>query len=75
MFTYEANFNLSRYVNSQNNRYWNTEDPHALIQLPFTTETQAYGVRLVQTVSLDRYFMKELLMMKYRVMKYSTIFR
>jgi hypothetical protein len=33
-FTDEANFNLSGYVNSQNNRYLSSENPHALIQLP-----------------------------------------
>jgi hypothetical protein len=33
-FTDEINFNLSRYVNSQNNRYWGSENPHALIHLP-----------------------------------------
>jgi hypothetical protein len=33
-FTDETNFNLSGYVNSQNNRYWISEKPHALIQLP-----------------------------------------
>jgi hypothetical protein len=32
-FTDEANFNLSGYVNSQN-KYWSSENPHALIQLP-----------------------------------------
>jgi hypothetical protein len=33
-FTDEDNFNLSEYVNSQNNRYFSSENPHALIQLP-----------------------------------------
>jgi hypothetical protein len=33
-FTDEANFKLSGYVNSQNNRYRSSENPHALIQLP-----------------------------------------
>jgi hypothetical protein len=33
IFTDEANFNLLGYVNSQNNRYWGSENPHALIQL------------------------------------------
>jgi hypothetical protein len=32
-FTNEANFNLLGYVNSQNNRYWSSEN-HVLIQLP-----------------------------------------
>jgi hypothetical protein len=34
LFADEANFNFSRYFNSQNNGYWNSENPHALIQLP-----------------------------------------
>jgi hypothetical protein len=29
----EANFNLLRYVNSQNISYWSSENPHARIQL------------------------------------------
>jgi hypothetical protein len=34
-FTDEANFNLSAYVNLQNNSYWNSENSKALIHLPF----------------------------------------
>jgi hypothetical protein len=35
-FTGGANFNLSGFVNSQNNKDWSKiETPHALIQLPF----------------------------------------
>jgi hypothetical protein len=26
-FTEEADYNLMRYVNSQNNRYWSSENP------------------------------------------------
>jgi hypothetical protein len=33
-FTDDASFNLSEYVNSQNNGYWSSENPHALIQFP-----------------------------------------
>jgi hypothetical protein len=33
-FTDEANFNLSGGVNAQTNRYWSSENPHVLIQLP-----------------------------------------
>jgi hypothetical protein len=33
-FTDKADFNLSGYVNSQNNRYWSSENPHALLQHP-----------------------------------------
>jgi hypothetical protein len=33
-FTDKANFNLLGYVNSQSNRYWSSENPHALIQPP-----------------------------------------
>jgi hypothetical protein len=33
-FTDEANFNLSGYVNPQNNGHWSSENPHAVIQLP-----------------------------------------
>jgi hypothetical protein len=32
-FTDEANFNLLGYVNTQNNRYWRSQNPHALIRL------------------------------------------
>jgi hypothetical protein len=33
-FICEANFNLLRYVNSQNNRCWSSENAYALSQLP-----------------------------------------
>jgi hypothetical protein len=38
VFTDQANFELSGHVNSQINRYWNSENAHALIQLPFTSK-------------------------------------
>jgi hypothetical protein len=31
----EGRFDVSGYVNSQNNRYWISENPHGLILLPF----------------------------------------
>jgi hypothetical protein len=34
LFTDDANFNLSGYVNSQNNRFRSSENPHVPIQLP-----------------------------------------
>jgi hypothetical protein len=30
----EAWYTLSGYVNSQNNRYWSTENPHAVHEVP-----------------------------------------
>jgi hypothetical protein len=37
-FKDEANFYLSGYINSQNNRYWSSENPHALIQYSLYNE-------------------------------------
>jgi hypothetical protein len=73
-FFREANFNLSGHVNSQNNRYCSSENPQALIQLILYDQNIAYGVRLAQTVSLDRYFMRELLMLNDTLMKYCIHF-
>ena len=33
-FTDEAWFNLSGYVNSQNNRHWGAENPHVTFEIP-----------------------------------------
>jgi hypothetical protein len=37
-FTHQANFKLPGYVSSQDNRYWSSENPHALIQLPLNDQ-------------------------------------
>jgi hypothetical protein len=51
--TDEANFNLSGYINSQNNSYWSSENSPVIIRLPFTAKNQACDVRLAQTASLE----------------------
>jgi hypothetical protein len=38
----EAWFHLSGYVNSQNSRYWSTENPHQFVETPF--HAQKLGV-------------------------------
>jgi hypothetical protein len=48
-FTDEINFNLSGYVNSQNNRYWSSNNS----QIFLYDQNVGEGLRLAQTASLD----------------------
>jgi hypothetical protein len=65
-FTDEANFNLQGPGV--------VTIPVPQFNFPFTTKRQAYSMRLAQTVSLDRYCMKKLLMLNDAVTKRSIHF-
>jgi hypothetical protein len=69
-FTGEVNFNPLGYVNSQNNKQWSSENPHALIQLPIYNQKGGVWCAISATPSLDRYFMKALLMLSDTLIKY-----
>jgi hypothetical protein len=57
-------------VKNSQNRYWGSENSHALIQLPLYDQNVSIWCVIAQTASLDQYFMKDLLMLSDTLMKH-----